>query len=89
MWILDKGIQMGVLACDRNNCENVMCDRLVCNMYVCNVCASEFASKVGDVSIPSREMMELFVEFMKSEKHDYGDDRIVTVNEFLNVKNER
>lgn len=34
---------MGVMRCNRTNCENVMCDTYVPNVgYVCNECQKEF-----------------------------------------------
>ena len=38
---------MGVLACDRNGCENIMCDNVSHerNEYLCNECKQELKEK--------------------------------------------
>ena len=52
---------MGVLACDRNGCENVMCDRYSQKFgYICNSCFEELLqSDIIDIGA-----------FMNSEKVD-------------------
>lgn len=44
---------MGVLACDRQGCENIMCDRYHHEYgYICNECFSELLDKgVCDVGM--------------------------------------
>jgi hypothetical protein len=37
---------MGVMACDRKNCENIMCDTLIDEQYICNKCKAEFKDSV-------------------------------------------
>ena len=74
---------MGVLACDRNGCTNVMCDMFVDEMYVCNECAAEFREQVGGEAKPIRELSEAFLKFMRSGKPMHSDNRIITVDEFL------
>jgi len=50
---------MGVLACDRDGCENVMCDRFSSKyqFYLCNECFSEMCD--------SKLTVEMFI---KTEK---------------------
>lgn len=54
---------MGVLACDRNGCENIMCDNVSYerNEYLCHECKSELKS-IGFTNINA---------FMESEKLSY------------------
>lgn len=74
---------MSVLACERYGCRKVMCDILVENRYICNDCATEFRESVGNKAMPIRELSKAFQTFMDSEKSEYGENRIVTVDEFL------
>lgn len=90
---------MSVLACERYGCRNVMCDILVENRYVCNDCMMEFRKSVGnkvivadgDSGVDSMSILELWKEFqafMDSEKPEYVEDRIVTLDEFLTRRDE-
>lgn len=64
---------MGVMACDRQSCENIMCDHYSSEHgYVCHDCLSELQGKVGQMSIG---------EFMASRK---GEDKR---NEMASEKN--
>lgn len=55
---------MGVMACDRNRCENIMCDHHSSEHgYICYECLSELRDKVGQMTI---------AEFMASPK---GEDK--------------
>lgn len=74
---------MGVLACERYGCPNVMCNKLVEKRYVCNDCAAEFRESIGNKAMPIRELSKAFQTFMESEKSEYDENRIVTVDEFL------
>ena len=74
---------MGVMACDRSGCTNVMSDILVEHQHVCSECASEFRDAVGSESLPIREMSMKFKAFMRSEKPEYHDNRVVGVDKFL------
>lgn len=51
---------MGVLACNRNGCENVMCDRLSDEYgYICDECFEELCESDNFTNIE---------DFMKSKK---------------------
>ena len=52
---------MGVLACDRNNCDNIMCDRYSHKYgYICNECYSQLLE--SNLSIE---------DFMNSNKRNF------------------
>ncbi len=63
---------MGVLACDRNGCDNIMCDILIDNRYCCGDCWAEFKEKIsgrGRHTVFSFEKLhEDFVSFMDTPK---------------------
>ena len=49
---------MGVMACDRNGCENILCDRYSHRYgYICNDCYDELVDSEMEIS-----------EFMESPK---------------------
>ena len=42
---------MSVLACERNNCENIMCNRYSYNYgYICDECFAEMKSRQLDIA---------------------------------------
>jgi len=75
---------MGVMACDRKNCENIMCDTLIDESYICNECKAEFKDHIGGERIQQRrDLIVKFREFMKTEKA-FGSNDDVSVDDFLN-----
>ena len=57
---------MGVLTCDRYNCENVMCDRYSCRYgYICDECFGELVGSGIKTNIE---------DFMQSAKHTYDTE---------------
>lgn len=59
---------MGVLACDRNGCENIMCDHHSPEYgYLCHECFSELRDKAGQVTIQA---------FMDSPKGQEDRERL-------------
>jgi len=44
---------MGVMSCDRNECDNVMCDRYSdkYRSYLCDVCFEELVSKGPETNV--------------------------------------
>ena len=42
---------MGVLNCDRIDCENIMCDRMCNDFYICNECFEELVTLGTDVDL--------------------------------------
>lgn len=60
---------MGVLACDRNDCENIMCDTYLYQHYICHDCLEEFKAKHKNDDCETREeWMEKFIAFMQTPK---------------------
>lgn len=66
---------MGVLACDRNNCENIMCDRISFKEgYICNECFEELIT----YGILDDTEIEHFMKTPKKQrvKIDYQEQEI-------------
>jgi protein-arginine kinase activator protein McsA len=70
---------MGVMACDRNGCENIMCDRLlelkVTQKYICNECFEELETykNTWDEDTKVSDVYNRIENFMNSEPHSYDD----------------
>ena len=83
----EKENAMGVMACDRKNCENIMCDTLIDESYICNECKEEFKQyAVSDKSNNVQERRELIAKFrmfMQTEKICGSNDN-VSLDDFLN-----
>lgn len=62
---------MGVIPCDRNNCENIMCDHYISRERVCDDCLEEFKSIV--LSPNTREILS--IADMNSEFHAFMETR--------------
>jgi hypothetical protein len=83
---------MGVLACDRKDCENIMCDTCIDGRYyICYDCEKEFKEYLIKENISPTTEGEIIREiemFMATTKGVYnrGDD--ITVDDFFN-KNRR
>lgn len=60
---------MGVLACDRNGCENIMCNRFCdqLQMYICRECFDELVANINCThsGVVTEQAIK---EFMRSEK---------------------
>lgn len=62
---------MGVLACDRNGCENVMCDRYNPDLgYICNECFDElvhlgFVDLEAFFNSPKRSTLNPKIDYYK------------------------
>lgn len=75
---------MGVLACDRNGCDQIMCDTCIeGRWYVCPDCQSEFRSIIGQSPIQRAEMLAKFESFMQSEKRCDRGSEPATVGDFF------
>lgn len=69
---------MGVMACDRRECENVMCRKTVLDgddlLYICDDCAEELNEWrdgwPADTAV--MDVRRLIKEFMDSEPGTYG-----------------
>lgn len=65
---------MGVLACDREGCDNIMCDTLLSadcrEFYCCDECLAELedARKAWPEDTTVGDVQRLIVEFMESQK---------------------
>ena len=81
---------MGVMACDRTDCERIMCNTCINGeYYICNECEDEFKNylkKKGITSSSKRELMEELHIFMKTPKtyNGYGGNDIIDIDEFFN-----
>lgn len=75
---------MGVISCDRKDCENVMCDITVANKNVCNECADEFMTLMGNEPKTPSDMGREFINFMKSPKPEYRTSGVeLTAQQFF------
>lgn len=76
---------MGVMACDRTDCENIMCDICIAGRYyVCRDCAHEFKELCGEEPQLKSKIGEQFVQFMATPKSPFdGANDECTVDEFL------
>lgn len=81
---------MGVLACNRANCENIMCDNMIDNQYICNECLDEFENHVVFDVTPTTEKgwLSVFNGFMKTEKTSDTFDEM-NMREFLEKNNRK
>lgn len=84
---------MGVLLCDRNNCQNIMCDTYVeeIDCYICDDCKEEFKNylifkKQDPNALTSNQIIENLKLFMHTAKSSYLADKI-SVNKFFNDRN--
>lgn len=66
---------MGVMACDRTECENVMYERLILDgrMYICSDCYAELLcdKKTWPVTMTALEIRERIENFMRSRPGRY------------------
>ena len=76
---------MGVMACDREGCDNIMCS--LCpegRWYVCDDCADEFEGlMVNNGAKTKGQIVEHFSEFMSTRKQCSHSNSSVIVREFL------
>lgn len=63
-------MDMGVIACSRNNCTNIMCDIQLTDYNICSECHNEFISLMAGKILSRKDMNDAFEEFMGSEKQD-------------------
>lgn len=77
---------MGVMACDRRDCDNVMCDIMVGNdRYICSSCHSELMILVGrwPQQLPVSEIDSLIAEFFDSRP---GESKKEDVESYVRSK---
>jgi len=78
---------MGVLACDRNGCENIMCDIYVSgSFYVCRECKNEFQEYLEkeNISVSTEgEIKRELTKFMATEKGYYNIGENMGVEDFF------
>jgi len=79
---------MGVLACDRKDCDNVMCDTCIDGRYyVCGDCEREFKEYLVKENInPTTEgqIIREIEKFMATSKDTYKEGEVICVDEFFN-----
>jgi hypothetical protein len=85
---------MGVLACDRKNCENIMCDNILDinnnkSYYICDECLVELKVLKGNwpTSTTVANLHDLIDEFMNSAKGSHLT--VETEEEFTKILRER
>jgi len=76
-----EGKNMGVLACDREGCENIMCDNFIKGRYICNDCLNEFKNFYNMEDKSEKEWIEIFFAFMESDKK-LGSQKVMSWEEF-------
>lgn len=86
---------MGVMACDRTECENIMCNRLIeaCGreFYICGECTTEleYHKTTWEPPLSRLQIEEKICEFMDSpkgtfaEKHETEADINKTFDEIM------
>lgn len=80
---------MGVMACDRTECENIMCNKLIeaCDrqFYICGECQNELDDfkKTWQPPMNRRQIEEQICEFMDSPKgtHCEKQETVVDIDE--------
>ena len=82
---------MGCLECDRNGCEHVMCDRFSWQLqyYICHDCFNELVEYVNARGgIPTKEIIETFMESEKSEMLVEAPDSFAALNQIFTMERE-
>lgn len=76
---------MGLMICERNNCENIMCDTYIDDIgYVCFDCQDEFKEFLEGDDFTEGVIRKALKEFMSTEKETYKeDDKKITINNFF------
>ena len=79
---------MGVLACDRPNCDNIMCDVYVPGAgYICYECEKEFKvylDKHGINPKTEEEILGALKMFMTTVKDEFLTGSEMELDEFFN-----
>lgn len=76
---------MGVMSCQRKDCQNVMCRSSINGQLVCKDCKEEFTTKFTDKILKRSEFIKEFETFMKSPKDDdwQNANEEIDVHEFI------
>lgn len=78
---------MGVLPCNRKDCENIMCDTYISDVgYVCWECRNEFYKYLEKENInPTTEgqIKRELQKFMATTKDDYKEGETISVSDFF------
>ncbi len=78
---------MGVMACNRMDCESIMCDTYISSVgYICKECQDEFKQFLINENIEVRNEGEINRElekFMVTTKFVRG--REISVDDFFNI----
>lgn len=79
---------MGVMACNRKDCESIMCDTYVDDIgYICNDCKEEFKNYLKAINKKpdnKYEIKRLLFAFMSTDKNSFNVSGKMTVDEFFN-----
>lgn len=80
---------MGVMACDRIDCESIMCDTYISSVgYICKECQDEFKQFLINENIEVRNEGEINRElekFMVTTKSKFVHGREISVDDFFNI----
>lgn len=76
---------MGVMSCNRKNCENIMCDTYISDVgYVCDECQAEFKENLNVEVKNEGEIIRELQKFMATEKFVPGKE--MSVDEFFAIR---
>jgi len=82
---------MGVMSCNRPNCDGIMCDVYVADVgYVCYECEKEFKEYLVKKDISPQTDAEIKASlrwFMTTEKGEYEKGTAMGVDDFFNEHN--
>ncbi len=75
---------MGVISCDRPNCENILCDIHLDEFDICNECFAEFKKSVGSSYLDNDSQIRYRLKiFMKTNRSEYSSDNDSTIEKYL------
>jgi hypothetical protein len=78
---------MGVMACDRRDCENIMCDTCIDGRwYICRECQEEFKlylEQIDQNPTCEGEIILALELFMTTKKDQYRKGNDISVDEFF------
>ena len=78
---------MGVMACDRRDCERIMCDTCIDGTwYICRECQEEFKlylEKTDQHPTCEGEIIMAIESFMKTPKDRYIKGKDISVDDFF------
>jgi hypothetical protein len=75
---------MGVLTCDRSDCQNIMCDQIIMDrMYICNECIAELEDwrRTWDEETKVSDVERLLSDFMNTSPGHFKEKPIDQTND--------